>query len=72
MISLTKTCPFVLKSVLPLFRCLASIERNVERCQITISTPNDRVMIQFFCRHGREHWIFYYMIPAGKGKIQDF
>ncbi|XP_069380378.1 cell cycle checkpoint control protein RAD9B isoform X3 [Paralichthys olivaceus] len=38
--------------VLPLFRCLAAIERNVERCQISISTPTDRVIIQFFCRHG--------------------
>uniref|UniRef100_A0A8C2XG37 Cell cycle checkpoint control protein RAD9A n=1 Tax=Cyclopterus lumpus TaxID=8103 RepID=A0A8C2XG37_CYCLU len=39
-------------SVLPLFRCLTSIERNVERCQISITPPNDQVMIQFFCRHG--------------------
>uniref|UniRef100_A0A3Q1EPV1 RAD9 checkpoint clamp component B n=1 Tax=Acanthochromis polyacanthus TaxID=80966 RepID=A0A3Q1EPV1_9TELE len=39
-------------SVLPLFRCLTSIERNVKRCQISISAPCDRVMIQFFCRHG--------------------
>ncbi|KAM7416758.1 hypothetical protein PAMA_018694 [Pampus argenteus] len=51
MTSLTKTQSFVLKSVLPLFRCLGSIERNVERCHISISIPNDRVMIQFFCRH---------------------
>ncbi|XP_037338493.2 cell cycle checkpoint control protein RAD9B [Pungitius pungitius] len=45
-------CKLLIKSVLSLFRCLASIERNVERCQISISTPNDRVVIQFFCRHG--------------------
>ncbi|XP_049434905.1 cell cycle checkpoint control protein RAD9B isoform X1 [Epinephelus fuscoguttatus] len=48
----TIKCKLVMKSVLPLFRCLTSIERNVERCQISISTPNDRVTIQFFCRHG--------------------
>ncbi|XP_037634811.1 cell cycle checkpoint control protein RAD9B isoform X2 [Sebastes umbrosus] len=48
----TIRCKLVMKSVLPLFRCLASIERNVERCRISISTPSDRVMIQFFCRHG--------------------
>ncbi|XP_068617011.1 cell cycle checkpoint control protein RAD9B [Brachionichthys hirsutus] len=48
----TIKCKLVMKSVLPLFRCLASIERNVERCQISISTPDDRVKIQFFCRHG--------------------
>ncbi|KAM8761258.1 cell cycle checkpoint control protein RAD9B isoform 2-T2 [Acanthopagrus schlegelii] len=48
----TVKCKLVMKSVLPLFRCLTSIERNVERCQITVGTPSDRVMIQFFCRHG--------------------
>ncbi|XP_019949310.1 cell cycle checkpoint control protein RAD9B isoform X2 [Paralichthys olivaceus] len=48
----TIKCKLVIKSVLPLFRCLAAIERNVERCQISISTPTDRVIIQFFCRHG--------------------
>ncbi|KAM3610792.1 uncharacterized protein V6R79_009041 [Siganus canaliculatus] len=45
-------CKLVMKSVLPLFRCVASIERNVQRCQISIHTPRDCVMIQFFCRHG--------------------
>lgn len=62
------------KSVLPLFRCLTTIERNVEQCQISISsTPTDQVMIQFFCRHGRKHYcILYYKPAAGKGKIQDF
>uniref|UniRef100_A0A3B5LHP7 Cell cycle checkpoint control protein RAD9A n=1 Tax=Xiphophorus couchianus TaxID=32473 RepID=A0A3B5LHP7_9TELE len=40
------------KSVLPLFRCLTSIERSVERCHISVSTATDRVIIQFFCRHG--------------------
>ncbi|XP_053181565.1 cell cycle checkpoint control protein RAD9B [Scomber japonicus] len=48
----TMTCKLVMKSVLSLFRCLASIERTVERCQITVGTPKDRVMIQFFCKHG--------------------
>ncbi|XP_051807104.1 cell cycle checkpoint control protein RAD9B [Acanthochromis polyacanthus] len=48
----TIKCKLIMKSVLPLFRCLTSIERNVKRCQISISAPCDRVMIQFFCRHG--------------------
>ncbi|KAM4577303.1 cell cycle checkpoint control protein RAD9B [Odontesthes bonariensis] len=48
----TIKCKLVMKSVLPLFRGLTSIERNVERCQISVSTLSDRVMIQFFCRHG--------------------
>ncbi|XP_029017174.1 cell cycle checkpoint control protein RAD9B isoform X3 [Betta splendens] len=42
----------VLKSLLPLFRCLTSIERNVERCRISIGDRSDQVEIQFFCRHG--------------------
>uniref|UniRef100_A0A667YKN3 Cell cycle checkpoint control protein RAD9A n=1 Tax=Myripristis murdjan TaxID=586833 RepID=A0A667YKN3_9TELE len=46
------TCLFVIKSVMPLFRCLASIERNVDRCQISVNTSDDRVVFQFFCRHG--------------------
>ncbi|KAM9391526.1 cell cycle checkpoint control protein RAD9B [Pholidichthys leucotaenia] len=45
-------CKLLMKSVLPLFRGLSSIERNVERCQISIITSTDRVKIQFFCRHG--------------------
>ncbi|XP_072244642.1 cell cycle checkpoint control protein RAD9B [Leuresthes tenuis] len=48
----TIKCKLVMKSVLPLFRGLISIERNVERCQISVSTLSDRVVIQFFCRHG--------------------
>ncbi|XP_031705603.1 cell cycle checkpoint control protein RAD9B [Anarrhichthys ocellatus] len=48
----TINCKLIMKSVLPLFRCLTSIERNVERCRISIGTPDDRVVIQFFCRHG--------------------
>ncbi|XP_035494806.2 cell cycle checkpoint control protein RAD9B isoform X2 [Scophthalmus maximus] len=50
--SATIKCKLLMKSVLPLFRGLNSIERNVERSQISISTPSDRVTIQFFCRHG--------------------
>nr|XP_057927232.1 cell cycle checkpoint control protein RAD9B [Doryrhamphus excisus] len=45
-------CKLSMKSLLPLFRCLTSIERNVERCQISVNTASDRVLIQFFCKHG--------------------
>ncbi|XP_034547049.1 cell cycle checkpoint control protein RAD9B [Notolabrus celidotus] len=48
----TIKCKLAMKCVLPLFRCLPSIERNVEQCHISIGSPNDKVMIQFFCRHG--------------------
>ncbi|CAJ1068319.1 cell cycle checkpoint control protein RAD9B [Xyrichtys novacula] len=45
-------CKLTMKCVLPLFRCLTSIERNVEQCHISTGPPKDQVMIQFFCRHG--------------------
>uniref|UniRef100_A0A673YYU9 Uncharacterized protein n=1 Tax=Salmo trutta TaxID=8032 RepID=A0A673YYU9_SALTR len=37
----------VMKSVVPLFRCLATIERNVDHCQISINLPDNRVIFQF-------------------------
>ncbi|XP_019740832.1 cell cycle checkpoint control protein RAD9B isoform X1 [Hippocampus comes] len=54
-------CKLQIKSLLPLFRCLTSIERNVERCQISFSPHKDTVMIQFVCRHGitKTHNIYY-------------
>nr|XP_015221572.1 PREDICTED: cell cycle checkpoint control protein RAD9B isoform X2 [Lepisosteus oculatus] len=45
-------CKLSTKTVLPIFRCLATIERNVERCNISINCPGTRVMFQFFCKHG--------------------
>ncbi|KAI4889582.1 hypothetical protein NFI96_029473 [Prochilodus magdalenae] len=43
-------CKVSLKSVLPLFRSVATIERNVYRCEISIL--DSRVRFQFNCRHG--------------------
>ncbi|XP_019908312.2 cell cycle checkpoint control protein RAD9B isoform X2 [Esox lucius] len=48
----TVKCKLVMKSLLPLFRCLATIERNVDCCQISINLPDNRVIFQFHCRHG--------------------
>lgn len=45
----TIKCKLLMKSVLPLFR-LSSLERNVERCQISLD--DDLVKIKFFCKHG--------------------
>ncbi|XP_030621259.1 cell cycle checkpoint control protein RAD9B [Chanos chanos] len=45
-------CRLALKSVLPLFRCLATIERSVDRCEISFNVSENRVMFQFYCRHG--------------------
>ncbi|KAK1144603.1 cell cycle checkpoint control protein RAD9B-like, partial [Acipenser oxyrinchus oxyrinchus] len=45
-------CKLTMKSVLPIFRCLATIERNVERCKIFINFRDSHVVFQFSCRHG--------------------
>ncbi|KAL7885145.1 hypothetical protein AOLI_G00079150 [Acnodon oligacanthus] len=45
-------CKVSLKSVLPLFRSVATIERNVYRCAISINVLNNRVIFQFNCKHG--------------------
>ncbi|KAL6458714.1 hypothetical protein MHYP_G00321860 [Metynnis hypsauchen] len=45
-------CKVSLKSVLPLFRSVATIERNVYRCEISINIVNNRVIFQFNCKHG--------------------
>ncbi|XP_037367081.1 cell cycle checkpoint control protein RAD9B isoform X3 [Talpa occidentalis] len=39
-------------SILPIFRYLNSLERNVEKCKIFTRSDTCKVVIQFFCRHG--------------------
>ncbi|KAI7798365.1 cell cycle checkpoint control protein RAD9B [Triplophysa rosa] len=45
-------CKLNMKCVLPLFRCVAWRERGVDKCEISINIPNNRVMFRFHCRHG--------------------
>ncbi|KAF5905345.1 cell cycle checkpoint control protein RAD9B isoform X1, partial [Clarias magur] len=45
-------CKVSLKSVLPLFRSITTIERSVYRCEITINMFDNRVVFQFKCRNG--------------------
>ncbi|KAM9622537.1 cell cycle checkpoint control protein RAD9B isoform 1-T1 [Trichechus inunguis] len=45
-------CQLAMKSILPIFRCLNSLERNVEKCRIFTRSDKSEVVIQFFCRHG--------------------
>nr|XP_023395059.1 cell cycle checkpoint control protein RAD9B isoform X5 [Loxodonta africana] len=44
-------CQLAMKSILPIFRCLNSLERNVEKCKIVTRSDKSEVLIQFFCRH---------------------
>ncbi|XP_016058557.1 PREDICTED: cell cycle checkpoint control protein RAD9B isoform X2 [Miniopterus natalensis] len=45
-------CKLGMKSILPIFRCLNSLERNVELCKIFTRSDKCKVVFQFFCRHG--------------------
>uniref|UniRef100_G1PSL6 RAD9 checkpoint clamp component B n=1 Tax=Myotis lucifugus TaxID=59463 RepID=G1PSL6_MYOLU len=44
-------CKLGIKSILPIFRCLNSLERNVEMCKIFTRSDKCKVVIQLFCRH---------------------
>ncbi|XP_035378015.1 cell cycle checkpoint control protein RAD9B [Electrophorus electricus] len=48
----TAKCKLSLKSVLPLFRSVATIDRSVCRCDISINIQEKRIIFQFNCRHG--------------------
>ncbi|XP_078523610.1 cell cycle checkpoint control protein RAD9B isoform X2 [Lissotriton helveticus] len=45
-------CKFPMKSVMPVFRCLNTLERNVEKCNISINFNDCHVVFQLFCKHG--------------------
>ncbi|KAG9270621.1 cell cycle checkpoint control protein RAD9A isoform X2 [Astyanax mexicanus] len=45
-------CKVSLKSVLPIFRSVATLERSVCKCEISINVSDSRVKFQFNCRHG--------------------
>ncbi|KAF6082664.1 RAD9 checkpoint clamp component B [Phyllostomus discolor] len=44
-------CKLGMKSLLPIFRCPNSLERNVEMCKIFTRADKCKVVIQFFCRY---------------------
>ncbi|KFV77318.1 Cell cycle checkpoint control protein RAD9B, partial [Dryobates pubescens] len=49
---LSVTCKLVIKSVLPIFRSVNVLERNVEKCSISANTNDHHITFQFLCRHG--------------------
>uniref|UniRef100_A0A8C3SIS8 Cell cycle checkpoint control protein RAD9A n=1 Tax=Chelydra serpentina TaxID=8475 RepID=A0A8C3SIS8_CHESE len=49
---LSLTCKLVMKSVLPVFRCLNTLERNVEKCNIYTNGNDCHITFKLFCKHG--------------------
>ncbi|XP_045390797.1 cell cycle checkpoint control protein RAD9B isoform X4 [Lemur catta] len=49
--TLNLNCKLGMKSVVPIFKCLNSLERNVEKCKIFTRSDKCKVVIQFFCRY---------------------
>ncbi|XP_055003056.1 cell cycle checkpoint control protein RAD9B [Sorex araneus] len=44
-------CQLGMKSILPIFKCLNSRERNVEKCKIFTRSDKCKVVVQFFYKH---------------------
>uniref|UniRef100_A0A8C3UTM1 Uncharacterized protein n=1 Tax=Catharus ustulatus TaxID=91951 RepID=A0A8C3UTM1_CATUS len=49
---LSLPCKLIIKSVLPVFRCVNVLERNVERCSISTNPSEHHITFQLLCRHG--------------------
>ncbi|NXA66497.1 RAD9B protein, partial [Mohoua ochrocephala] len=49
---LSLPCKLIIKSVLPVFRCVNVLERNVEKCSISTNPSDHHVTFQLLCRHG--------------------
>ncbi|KFP26931.1 Cell cycle checkpoint control protein RAD9B, partial [Colius striatus] len=49
---LSLSCKLIIKSVLPIFRCVSVLERNVEKCSISTNTTGHHVTFQLLCKHG--------------------
>uniref|UniRef100_A0A670ZNN9 Cell cycle checkpoint control protein RAD9A n=1 Tax=Pseudonaja textilis TaxID=8673 RepID=A0A670ZNN9_PSETE len=45
-------CKLIIKAILPLFRCLHTLERNVEKCNIYTDVNDCHVVFKLFCKHG--------------------
>ncbi|NXN43581.1 RAD9B protein, partial [Rhinoptilus africanus] len=49
---LSLPCKLIIKSVLPVFRCVNVLERNVEKCSIYTNVSDHHVTFQLLCKHG--------------------
>ncbi|XP_069727230.1 cell cycle checkpoint control protein RAD9B [Phaenicophaeus curvirostris] len=49
---LSHPCKLIIKSVLPVFRSVNMLERNVEKCTIYTNTNDHHITFQLLCKHG--------------------
>ncbi|KFP95258.1 Cell cycle checkpoint control protein RAD9B, partial [Haliaeetus albicilla] len=49
---LSLPCKLIIKSVLPVFRCVNVLERNVEKCSIYTNINDHHVTFQLLCKYG--------------------
>ncbi|NXD65220.1 RAD9B protein, partial [Eolophus roseicapillus] len=49
---LSPPCKLIVKSVLPVFRCVNVLERNVEKCSIYTNINDHHITFQLLCKHG--------------------
>ncbi|NXS65416.1 RAD9B protein, partial [Pandion haliaetus] len=52
---LSLPCKLIIKSVLPVFRCVNVLERNVEKCSIYTNINGHHITFQLLCKYGRLH-----------------
>ncbi|KAM8960750.1 cell cycle checkpoint control protein RAD9B [Pelodytes ibericus] len=54
-------CKLSVKSVLPMFRSLSTLDRNVDKCSIYMDFNNCRVIFHWYCKHGitKTHNLIY-------------
>ncbi|KAM6241417.1 cell cycle checkpoint control protein RAD9B [Spheniscus humboldti] len=49
---LSLPCKLIIKSILPVFRCVNVLERNVEKCSIYTNVNDHHITFQLLCKHG--------------------
>ncbi|XP_031448417.1 cell cycle checkpoint control protein RAD9B isoform X2 [Phasianus colchicus] len=49
---LSLACKLIIKSVLPIFRCVNVLERHVEKCNIYTDDKDHHITFQLLCRNG--------------------
>ncbi|XP_075290409.1 cell cycle checkpoint control protein RAD9B [Opisthocomus hoazin] len=49
---LSLPCKLIIKSVLPVFRCVHVLQRNVEKCSIYTNIKDHHITFQLLCKHG--------------------